>query len=230
MKVDTARVLGEHKLERLARASSDTVTFWKDATEILRGVIPFDFHPCWFTIDPTTLLVTGHLNEGLDRTPPEIARAWYAEGDVNSPVDLVRLRGGVSTVRRATRGDPAASWRWRHLLDPLGFDDSLDAVLRTGRTVWGAVTLLHTDGSRPFTGDDVRFMARLGESLAIGTRLGLLRSEGADGSAGGPAVLVVSSDLVADSTTENADRWLAGLPDVGSFRPIGCRCRSRSSC
>lgn len=216
--VDTARVLGELKLERLARESTDTVTFWKDATEVLREVIPFDFHPCWFTIDPATLLVTGHMNEGLDRTPPEIARAWYAEGDVNSPLELVRRRGGASTVRRATGGDPVASWRWRHLLDPLGFDDALDAVLRKGRTVWGAVTLLHTDGSRPFTADDVRFMARLGETLALGTQLGLLRSEVDASQTGGPAVLVVSADLVADNTTENVDRWLADLPDVGKFR------------
>ncbi len=218
MKIDTARVLAEHKLERLARNSTDTVTFWKEATGVLQGIIPFDFHPCWFTVDPATLLITGHLNEGLDRTPPQIAQAWYGEGDVNSPNDLARIRSGVATVRSATGGDPVASWRWRHLLDPLGFDDSLDAVFRKRGTVWGALTLLHTDGSRPFTGEDMRFVARLGENLAIGTQLGLLHGEAATSASDGPAVLVVSHELVASTATENADQWLVDLPDIGQFR------------
>ncbi len=220
VKIDTRRVLAEGKIEQLARDSSDAAAFWRDATAVLRDVLPFDFHPCWFTIDPATLLVTGHVNEGLERTPPEIAHAWYAEADVNAPADLVRVRGGATTVTAATGGDPEASWRWRNLLDPSGFDDSLDAVLRTGSTVWGAVNLLHTSDRRPFTADDVRYVARLSSALATGTRLGLLRApSGRTSDATGPAVAVVTEDLAIVSMTANANGWLPDLPDVGPYRP-----------
>ncbi len=220
MSIDTARELAEHKLQRLARDSSDTVSFWRQATDVLRDVIPFDFHPCWFTVDPSTLLVTAHMNEGLDHTPPEIAQAWYAEGDVNSPAQLATVPGGVTTVTRATGGDALASWRWRNLLEPRGFDDSLDAVLRRGSTVWGAVSLLHSSESRPYTRRDLQFIAKLSEILATGTQLGLLRSEAdAATAAEVPAVVIVTSDLEAATTTANAGQWLADLPDIGPYRP-----------
>lgn len=220
MKIDTARELAEHKLERLARDATDTVSFWRDATDVLRGLLPFDFYPCWFTVDPTTLLVTGHMNEGLESTPPQIAQAWYVEGDVNSPAHLATVRGGALTVTEATGGDALASWRWRNLLEPNGFDDSLDAVLRRGDTVWGAVSLLHSSDTRPFAAQDVRFVARLSGTLATGTQLGLLRSEEHPEPGGdAPAVLVIDTELVATSATTNADEWLADLPDIGAYRP-----------
>lgn len=220
MKVDTRRLLAEEKLARLARDSSDNVLFWRDATETLRGVLPFDFHPCWFTVDPLTRLVNGHLNEGLDRTPPEIVQAWYAEGDVNSPGDLADRSSGVATVKLATGGDPMSSWRWRNLLQPRGFDDSLDAVLRRGKTVWGAINLLHTPESEPFTSKDLEFVSRISHVLATGTQLGLLRAESeVAGRRDGPVVLIVDADLVARSTTSNAEDVMADMPDIGSFRP-----------
>lgn len=220
MKVDTARLVTEERLARLARDSSDNVVFWREATETLRGVLPFDFHPCWFTVDPLTRLVTGHLNEGLDRTPPEIVQAWYAEGDVNSPGELAKRAGGAATVKLATGGDPMSSWRWRNLLQPRGFDDSLDAVLRSGKTVWGAINLLHTPENEPFTSKDVEFVSRVSKILATGTQLGLLRAE-SEGAArhDGPVVLIVDTDLVAHSTTSNAKEVMADMPDIGKFRP-----------
>ncbi len=215
-----ARVLAEHKLELLAAESKDNISFWLEATDVLRDVIPFDFHPCWFTVDPVTLLVTGHMNEGLEHTPPEIARAWYAEEDVNSPATLNAMRIGATTVKAATKGDAASSWRWRNLLEPMGFDDSLDAVFRNGKTVWGAVNLLHRSDSRPYTEEDVRFISRMSGAFAMGTKLGLLRGQAAtDRSIDSPAVLIVNADLISKSTTENALDVLADLPDIGGFRP-----------
>lgn len=217
---DTDRESARRKLERLARDSADAVSFWRQATDVLRVVVPFDFHPCWFLVDPSTLLVTGHVNEGLSETPKEIAQAWYAEGDVNSPADLASVRGGATTVAVATGGDVVSSWRWRHLLEPNGFDDSLDAVFRAGGTIWGAVNLLHSSESRPYSSEDVRFVSRLSSVLAEGTRLGQMRSEAASRQSGNsPAVLIVSAELGAVTMTENAEGWLSDMPDIGAFRP-----------
>ncbi len=186
---------------------------------MLRPVVPFDFHPCWFTLDPEHLVITGHFNTGMSDTPTEIVRSQYAEDDVNAFTDLARRRLPAATVVGETGGDPAASWRWENLLAPMGFDDSLDAVLRVRGTAWGALSLLHTDGRRPFTDADVRFIGQVSDALATGTRLGLmLHPSTTPGTAASPAVLVVDGDLSMSSATPGADRWLAELPDSGSFR------------
>ena len=69
---------------------------------MLRSAVPFDFHPCWFTVDPEHLLITGHFNAGLSETPPEIVRSQYAEDDVNA---FSRPRPAVGPGRDRDRGD-----------------------------------------------------------------------------------------------------------------------------
>lgn len=188
--------------------------FWQEATEVLRSVVPFDFQPCWFTLDPDNLMITGHFNAGLRETPREIVRGQYVEDDVNSFVELARGPGSVSTVAAATRGQPATSWRWRNLLVPTGFDDALDAVLRVHGTAWGAVSLLHTAAQPSFTRADVEFITQVAPALAMGTRLGLLRTTGVTSSAERPlAVLTLDGDMTVVSETAAAAQWLADLAD-----------------
>ena len=71
---DDRRTVAHAKIDRLARAGLDPVTFWREATEVLRSVVRFDFHPCWFTVDPEHLLITGHFNAGLSETPTPDAK------------------------------------------------------------------------------------------------------------------------------------------------------------
>ncbi len=203
-------------IEHLAQRGYETVRFWREATEVLRTVVPFDFHPCWFTVDPDDLLITGHFNAGLRETPKEIVRGQYVEDDVNSFVDLARSRQPASTVSAATSGDPAVSWRWRNLLVPTGFDDALDAALRAHGRTWGALSLLHRSDQVPFTGPDVRFVARVSPALATGTRLGLLMTRASEPiEEPAPAVLLVDGDMAVVSATPAAPLWLADLPDNG---------------
>lgn len=187
---------------------------------MLRSAVPFDFHPCWFTVDPEHLLITGHFNAGLAETPTEIVRSQYVEEDVNSFADLAGRRIPAATVTAATAGDPAASWRWRHLLAPMGFDDALDAALRVRGTTWGALSLLHSDGQPPFSDEDVALVTRTAPALATGTRLGLLRGRATvDPPGTAPAVVTVSADLSLASSTPTAAQRLADLPDTGPYRP-----------
>ncbi len=213
------RRLALTKLDRLARAGHDTVRFWQESTEVLRPVVPFDFHPCWFTVDPEHLVLTGHFNSGLSETPAEIVRSQYVEDDVNAFTELAARRLPAATVHGETHGDPATSWRWEHLLVPLGFDDALDAALRVRGTTWGAVSLLHRAGQRPFDESDVHFMARASGALATGTRLGLLLHRFAQEHPDrAPAVLIVEADLTFAATTADARRWLEDLPDTAPYR------------
>jgi DNA-binding CsgD family transcriptional regulator len=216
---DDRRTVAHAKIDRLARGGLDTVTFWREATEVLRSVVRFDFHPCWFTVDPEHLLITGHFNAGLSETPMEIVHGQYAEDDVNAFADLARRRSPAATVFAATHGDPASSWRWRHLLTPTGFDDALDSALRVGDTTWGAVSLLHTSEQPPFSDADVQFVAGISAALATGTRLGLLLTGmKTPVQASPPAVLIVTADMSLITATVTAGEWLEDLPDTGPYR------------
>jgi hypothetical protein len=88
------------------------VGFWLEATEVLARAVPHYWAPCWFTLDPASLLVTSHFDEGI----PELPREWliheYYQDDVNKLADVARSARGLSTLHEATRGDPSGSPRW----------------------------------------------------------------------------------------------------------------------
>jgi hypothetical protein len=115
----------------------DLIPFWREATEVLRRAVPFYETPCWYTLDPASLLVTSHFHDGLDELPPEwLAHEYYVD-DVNKLADVARSQRGVSTLHEATGGEPASSPRW-HFNMTMGGDQELIAALRTPTgDVWG---------------------------------------------------------------------------------------------
>ena len=72
--------------------------------------MPHDGYPCWWTLDPASLLMTSHFNPGF----PEVPSEWleiYCEDDVNRFADVARSERPVATLHQATGGDPTRS-RW----------------------------------------------------------------------------------------------------------------------
>jgi hypothetical protein len=49
------------KLARLAGQPTDLATFWRSSTEVISTVVPHFWAPCFFTLDPASLLVTSSL-------------------------------------------------------------------------------------------------------------------------------------------------------------------------
>jgi hypothetical protein len=126
-------------LARLAGQGLDLVSFWRASTEALTRAVPYDFAPCWFTLDPASLLVTSHFDEGVPELPPQWMIREYYQDDVNKLADVARSQRGISTLHEATGGDPASSPRW-HFNMTLGGDQELIAALRTpAGEVWGAL-------------------------------------------------------------------------------------------
>lgn len=125
------------KVARLAGQPTDLATFWRSCTEVITTVVPHFWAPCFFTLDPASLLVTSHFHEGLDEFPPEALAHEYYGDDVQKLVDVVRTPTGVSTIHEATGGDPSSSPRWQFNMS-MGGDQELIARLRTrqGET-WG---------------------------------------------------------------------------------------------
>jgi DNA-binding CsgD family transcriptional regulator len=209
-----ARQRASDKLARLAGQGLDLVSFWRASTEALTSVVPYDFAPCWFTLDPASLLVTSHFDEGVPELPPQWLVHEYYQDDVNKLADVARSRRGISTLHEATGGDPSSSPRW-HFNMTLGGDQELIAALRTpSGEVWGALGLYRATGRPLFDDTELAFVQSLAPSLAEGARRALLVGEATDPEGpDAPGLLVLSDDGEVESATPGVERWLAALPD-----------------
>ena len=88
------------RIAELAGRGLDLVTFWRDATEVLRrGAVLRD--AVLVHARSASLLVTSHFHEGLDELPPAWLAHEYYEDDVNKLADVARSKRGAS--RRCTR-------------------------------------------------------------------------------------------------------------------------------
>jgi DNA-binding CsgD family transcriptional regulator len=209
-----ARQRASDKLARLAGQGLDLVSFWRASTEVLTSVVPYDFAPCWFTLDPASLLVTSHFDEGVPELPPQWLIHEYYQDDVNKLADVARSRRGISTLHEATGGDPSSSPRW-HFNMTLGGDQELIVALRTpAGEVWGALGLYREPGRPLFDDTELAFVQSLAPSLAEGARRALLVGEATDPEGpNAPGLLVLSDDGEVESATPGVERWLAALPD-----------------
>lgn len=46
------------RISRLTAAPHDLVTLWQETTDVLASAVPFYWTPCWYTLDPASLLMT----------------------------------------------------------------------------------------------------------------------------------------------------------------------------
>jgi DNA-binding CsgD family transcriptional regulator len=209
-----AKQRARDKIAQLAGQGLDLVSFWRASTEALTGVVPCDFAPCWFTLDPASLLVTSHFDEGVPELPPRWMIHEYYRDDVNKLADVARSQRGISTLHEATGGDPASSPRW-HFNMTLGGDQELIAALRTpSGEVWGALGLYRALGRPLFDDTELAFVRLVAPSLAEGARRALLVGEAADPEGpDAPGLLVLSQEGEVESATPGVGRWLRELPD-----------------
>ncbi len=59
-----AKERARDRIAELAAHSLDLVTFWNEAAEAVSAAVPHYMAPCWFTLDPASLLVTSHYDHG----------------------------------------------------------------------------------------------------------------------------------------------------------------------
>jgi len=211
-----AALAKERALDRIAdiaKRGYDLVTFWRECTEVLEVAIPHYDRPCWYTLDPASLLITSHYHDGLPEFPPEMLQHEYYGDDVNQISDVARSKAGVSTLHEATGGDPSSSPTW-HMNMSMGGDQELIAALRTGGAAWGAVGLYRAPGEPLFDSEEKAFLQAIGPDLASGARCGLLVGESRDPQwPDSPGLVVLSAGGEVESTTPGVERWLSDLPD-----------------
>jgi DNA-binding CsgD family transcriptional regulator len=209
------------RIERLAGQGLDLPTLWREATVALAPAVPHYHAPCWFTLDPATLLVTSHYDPGI----PELPAAWlahqYFEEDVHKLADVARSERGISTLHEATEGDPGRSPGWNAFVRPFGGEQELLLALRT-RTgeVWGMLGLYREPGRPRFDSDEMHFLQSVAPALAAGARRGLLVGEAAEPEGPeAPGLVVLGEDWRVESLTPGVERWLAALPGAGRGAP-----------
>jgi DNA-binding CsgD family transcriptional regulator len=211
------------RVAELARRGSDLVTFWRECTEVLQSAVPHYDKPCWYTLDPASLLITSHYHDGLPEYPSQVLLHEYYGEDVNQVSDVVRSEAGISTLHEATGGDPSSSPSW-HMNMAMGGDQEMIAALRIGGAVWGAVGLYRAPGEPMFDSNEKAFLKAVGPDLAKGARTGLLVGEARDPQwPDSPGLVVLSEDGEVESTTQGVERWLSDLPggdlDAGMLPP-----------
>ncbi len=55
-----AKQQARDRIADLANRGLDLPTFWRESTEAVARAVPHYMSPCWFTLDPASLLVTSH--------------------------------------------------------------------------------------------------------------------------------------------------------------------------
>jgi hypothetical protein len=194
--------------------SLDLVSFWKESSEVVASAVPYYWTPCWYTLDPASLLVTSHFHDGLPEIPEQWLADEYYQEDVNKLVDVARSAQGISTLHEATGGDPTLSPRW-HQNMAYGGDQEMIAGLRTkSGEVWGALGLYREPGQPLFGAEELEFVRTVAPSLAEGARRALLVAEAMDPEGPvAPGLIVLSDRWEVESTTPGVERWLCELPD-----------------
>jgi DNA-binding CsgD family transcriptional regulator len=201
------------KLEAVARSGSDLVTLWREAGPLLRQAVPHFESPCFFTVDPASLLTTSHFQEGLPEIPGEWLGREYAEGDYNSMTEVLHSARGAGTLHDATGGRPELSRKFHEEMQPFGCDQELLVALRTrDGERWGVVGLYREVGRPDFSSQEIESVSRVAPALAAGARHGLLLGQAQEPDLpDAPGLLVLDETLVVESATPASAGWLADL-------------------
>jgi hypothetical protein len=208
-----ARDRAHARIAALAGDGLDLVGFWNEATEILEPVVPHYGGPCWYTLDPASLLITSHFNPDMPVLPPEVLPLEYYADDVNKLADVARSPSGTSTLHEATAGDPSGSPRWQANIR-LGGDQELIVALRTASgDAWGGLGLYRDPGAAMFAPEEIDFVRTVAGPLAEGARRALLLGEATDPEGPEPpGLLVLTSEWEVESATPGVERWGVGPP------------------
>jgi DNA-binding CsgD family transcriptional regulator len=210
-----AREQARERLGRLVGQGLDLPTFWREASAILAQVVRHYATPCWWTLDPASLLVTSHYQTEIVELPPAMLAHEYLADDVHKLADVARSARGISTLHGVTGGDPSRSPGWQQFIRPYGGDQEVLVALRTrtGET-WGILGLYREPDQPLFSPEELHFLHDVATDLAVGARRGLLVGEAAepDGPEA-PGLVILGENWSVESLTPGVERWLAELSD-----------------
>jgi DNA-binding CsgD family transcriptional regulator len=205
----------EGDLVRRCYAGLDGPAFQAEVMRSIHALLPVDA-VFFATADPATLLFTGAVAEDpLAAVTAQFLDNEFGHRDVNKFQSLAVGAAHVATLDAATRGQRAASTRYREIMSPLGLGDELRAALVTPAGCWGYLCLHRADSPHGFTPAEVRLLGRLAPHLGNGCRQSLTvpYRDGLGIAAAAPGVVILNPDLTVAAITGEAERWLASIAD-----------------
>jgi DNA-binding CsgD family transcriptional regulator len=170
---------------------------------------------CFGTMDPSTLLVTDHVVDGIP--PATAATAAHNEYLVDDVLKFARLAQGTATtgvLSEVTGGEPGLSPRYRTLLPLIDAEHELRAVFLVDGRCWGNLALYRT-GRRPdFSPSDTGLFHRVSATVAAALRTAAHRPvAGPRGESTEAGVLLLDAGGRLLSANPAAQRWLAEMGD-----------------
>jgi DNA-binding CsgD family transcriptional regulator len=127
----------------------------------LNRVVPFDA-AFMAAADPDTLLFTSAFaDDALVASGPRfLDNEFGVSRDINRFVDLAYATDPVASLDQVSKGERAASARWREIMAPLGMGDELRVALRVDGTVWGFLCL-HRSGPTGFNPSEMAVLRKV---------------------------------------------------------------------
>jgi DNA-binding CsgD family transcriptional regulator len=205
---------GVDRIADLAEQGLDLLTFWRESSTVISRNVPHYFAPCFFTMDPASLLATSHFADGLPNIPHEWLAGEYSQDDYNQMIEIARSPEGVCTLHQAAGVDLATSEHYR-IIREWGAEQEVRCALRTrSGEVWGFLGIFRDAEMPIFSDAELEFLKAVSTPLAEGARRGLLIGEATDPEGpDAPGLVVLREDWSVESVTAGAERWLDDLPD-----------------
>jgi hypothetical protein len=207
-----ARERTQEKLVELCHSGLDLEEFFDEAGRIVRRVVAFDGF-CSLSLDPATLLPTGHFahNSMRPEDVPRLAENEYAREDFNKMAELARAPRPARALSDATAGVLERSARYREILSANGFGDELRLTARDDGA-WACFAFYRAEGEPAFVDADAEFAAEVSALLAEGVRRAILleaapTEEGPDA----PGLILLEASGAVEAVTPAAERWLDAL-------------------
>ena len=193
-------------------ASDDVASLRKRLLDRIKRVVTLEA-AFFAAADPETLLFTSAWAEAplAAAAPLFLANEFAATFDVNRFALLAGASRPIATLDEATRGNRAASPRFREIMAPMRLGDELRVALRTGKTTWGFLCL-HREGKTGFSTKDIARLHAIaphaGEALRriVAGSLSTMKAR----SESEPAVVLTEGDVVVGMTGAAAS-WLYDL-------------------
>lgn len=201
-------------IEVVANGGLDLETFLSETLLSLQRAVPFTT-VCFGTVDPSTRLLTGTRKygdlAGRDERDHEWGLIEYGGTEATAFTQMADAGIRAAGVHHSTSGHLDDSMRVRELIRPaFGYGDELRALCVDRGHLWGAAALFRSSDDRPFSAEEIAFLASLSAALGAGVRGGLLASLAATApfdSPVGPAVMIIGQDDTVVQVNSGADRW-----------------------
>jgi DNA-binding CsgD family transcriptional regulator len=185
----------------------------------LRKAVPFDA-AFVATADPDSLLFSSAFAEDpLGPAAPLFLDNEFGDAaDVNRFADVAHAAAPVASLDQATKGDRAASPRWRQIMEPLRLGDEARVALRVDGTTWGFLCL-HRSGSIGFADSELATLATIAPHAGDALRR-LATFYGDPGATSAPEAVILAERDVVVAVGGAVDQLGWGPMPVGAQLPV----------